>query len=189
MPLSTMAALMLLIALASGLLDRSLRSLRIGRFPAFAFIVLAALLRIATVSFSPEYELNAGCFFTVCVLFAAAAALNGKACLKAIPAAALCALPATALELVLKPDAASLLAALVPLAAAPVLRSRLTLLVTAALTPVFTAAYLLLYGIASIGYGTFELTGSMLDLQLIGILYVSLLPEINKSISKQRQSI
>ncbi|MBR4636938.1 MAG: hypothetical protein IKO51_11385 [Clostridia bacterium] len=186
MPLSTMAAIMLLIALASGLLDRSLQNPHIGRFQVFAFIVLAALLRIATVSFSPEYEVNAGCVFTACVLFAAAAAANGKNCLKAVAAAAVCALPAAALELILDQDAAAVLAALVPLAAAPILSSRPTLLLASALTPVFAAAFMMLFGLASDGYGTFELTGRMLDLQWLGILFVSLLPELLSTIKSRR---
>ena len=178
MPLSTMAAVMLIIALACGLINKTLESLRAGRFYALAFIILAALLRIADISFSPEYELNLGCVFTAAVLFFVCAALEGKSCLRACAAAAVCAVPAVLIMRLANRDAAVLLAGLVPLASMAVERSAPRLLLTAALMPVFTAAFAFLLGYVLTGYGTFELTGSMLDLQWIGILFIVLFLEL-----------
>lgn len=179
MPLGTMAAVMLIIALFTGLLPETLEKLKTGRFPVLAVLILAPVLRMAALEFTPELELNVGALFIAAVLFAAAARVDARRLLLPAALALLAAIPALLIRRSLEPDPAVLAAALLAVPAFLLLRSLPGTLLFAALTPVFTAVWRLITGLIG-GYGVLELTGADLDVQLMGALFALFAAELRR---------
>lgn len=188
MALSTMAAVILLIMLAFGLVPASLKSLGIRRFYCLAFLILAPLLRIAIIDFSPECRIGAGCVFVT----AAASALSARSWkhvyIPIILSAAL-AVPAAMIASLFKNDAAVLICAFLPVIALFILKSESDAILTSSLIPFFAALEATLYALIRTGYGVFDLSSSALDLQLMGILAVTAAFELKNSDVKKEYSI
>lgn len=178
MPISTMAALMLVIAFASGLTGGVSESFRTGRFFPFAFIVLSALLRIARLDIAPEFSVNLGALFYASVTAYLAFSRSKKRFLRSIPRAALFSVPVFLAGRLLRGDAAVLLSALVASLALPAAGDIPSALAAAALTPLFAALLELLRGLFTAGYGVFELTSFALDVQLMSAVVIVFLVEL-----------
>ena len=181
MNLGTMAAVMLIIALFTGLMPETLESLRIRRFHLFAILILLPLLRAAGVELSPEVSFNIGSIvLTLLLIFAAVR--DGRKTVAAASLAMLLGIPAFMLTEVFTGDAAVLSAALLPLAGLvlrPLRRSPRLLFLLAACMPAAAALFRLIYGLIG-GYGVFELGGTEFDIQLTGILFSAFAVELRR---------
>lgn len=180
MPLGTMAALMLTIGLLSGLLPDLPKQFRTRKFYLLAFLILTPVLRMASIGIAAECELNAACLFTLALLCAAAAVLDGKRMLLIVPLSLILAIPAFFLNRALESDAAVLACALLVLLLLPLVKKPAMLCFAAALVPVFAAAFELLAGLAFSGYGVFELSGQSWDVQLVGAMLITYFFELRR---------
>ncbi len=179
MPLGTMSAVMLIIALLFGLMPETQEKLGVGKFPILAVLILAPVLRMAQIELTPEAELNAGCLFLAAAAGFAAARIDRRRILPAAALAAAAALPAFAAGAFLRGDAAVLAASLAVLPLLPILRSPPDSLFAAALIPLFAALLRWAFGALS-GYGAMELTGAELDVQLTGVLFAVFAIELRR---------
>ncbi len=170
MPLGTMSAVILIIALLSGLMPETQEKLKTGKYPILAALILAPVLRMAGIELSREVELNAGCLFIAAVAGWAAARANGRRTLLAAALAAAAAIPAFAAETYLKGDAAVLAASLAALPLLPLIRSLPHSVFAAVVITIFVSLFRWLFAALS-GYGVLELTGADFDAQLTGLLF------------------
>lgn len=186
MPVYVMAVIMLIIALASGLLSKSLEAYRIGSFLPFAFFTFSAVLGSAEIRISSEFLVNAGAFFVLAVFIALLAAKSKKLMLAILPVSALLAIPSAVIIRHSGADLAVLLCSLLPLASFLLNGGLPCALACAALTPALAACAAAAYSLAVSGFGVFALDRSVLDAQLMGTVFSVSFYEVRMLIMHKR---
>ena len=181
MPLATMAALMLLVALISGLIDETLNRLKLKGTSLALFLFALVLLRrfeiriSSEIAFTPAVPLLLYCVLIRCGSIDKAGTRRGL--LLSVPIA-LALRPA--LELA-DADAAVLACCFIFALATGILPSARSLsarIVSAAFAPMVCVLIGLGEGLASIGYGLFEPDAAVLDLELMLVLTAVFITEL-----------
>lgn len=181
MPFSVMAALILIIAVLSGSMDRTLASIGVRRPLAAAFFLCTLLLGGRVIAFSTEFRL---------ALAAAAALAAGTALLvrskpskkriAAILAACFAsAIPVQLVSLALEGDGAAIASALLTSSLLLIFFKRTEhILFACCFAPLASELLALLTRFAALGYGYFELTGKAADGQLLSLMFAAFMLEL-----------
>lgn len=171
MPFYTMSALMLLIALVSGLLDECVFKAAKHKLAAFGVLLCLLVFGEQRRVFTLELIVDLRTLLVLAATFLWCIFGEKGGSIKAVGVSALICLFPCLLFAFLEYDAAVLAYGIVSLGALLLIRNPSRTALACALAPVLSGVVKMLYLHFSIGYGYIELEGQTLDLQLTGMLF------------------
>ena len=179
MPFSVMAALIMIIAVLSGLTDRTLASIGVRRPLAAAFFLCTLLLGGRVITVSPEFRLALSA--TAALAAGTALLVSSKPSKKQVALILtfcfISAVPVQLVSIAIGGDGAAVASALLLSSLLLILRRTKHILFACCFMPLASEVLALLHRFAALGYGYFELTGKAADGQLLSLMFAAFMLE------------